>query len=104
MLRRNYSSRSHASTPQQLVLRQVLRHLRQQSVLPSLLPQNVLPQQVALGIEDQFDRGGVREPGVALHFIFKLASAPAGIAGEQLDLARGGKGLAELDQVVQGMA
>ena len=44
------------------------------------------------------------EPGLAFHFVFKLAGTPTGVAREHFYFARGGKGLAEFDEGFEGVA
>jgi hypothetical protein len=41
------------------VRRQILRHLREQAVLPALAAQNLLPKLFGHCVEDQFEGGGM---------------------------------------------
>jgi hypothetical protein len=44
-----------------------------------------LPEFFWRRIEDQFERGGMCEPGIAFHFAFQLSRTPAGVPGEEFD-------------------
>ena len=83
------------------IQRRVLRHLRQQSILPPFLPQDRLPELAGIGVENQLYGSRMFEPGPALHLRFELARRPAGVTREDLDFSRGPKASADFEQAVQ---
>src|ERR1700722_4368770 len=85
------------------VSRNVFGHVSDEPVFWPFLAKDALPEFVG-GAEDEVERGGVREPGFALHFVLELAGTPAGVTGEGADFLRRGKRFAEIDQRVERMA
>jgi len=85
------------------VSRNVFGHVSDEPVFWPFLAKDALPEFVG-GAEDEVERGGVREPGFALHFVLELAGTPAGVTGEGADFFGGRKGFAEVNEGIQGMA
>ena len=63
-----------------------LGHLGEKTVLPALFAEDHLPKLVGRSIENKFEGSRIGEPGFALHFVFKLARAPARVSREHLQL------------------
>src|SRR5262249_23104974 len=87
--------------PLNLISGEVFGRLGQQTVLPTFLAEDLLPEVLGIGIENEWYRSRVGKPGFALNFVLELARAPAGVPGEHFDLPGRRKGFADFDQVVQ---
>jgi hypothetical protein len=86
-----------------LIQRNVLRHVGDEAVFGAFLADEALPEFVGRA-ENEVERSGMSEPGVALHFFLELAGTPAGVTGEGTDFFGGGKGFTEVNERVEGMA
>src|SRR5262245_9203119 len=66
-----------AAWTQSLIHGGVLGHLREQAVLAAHARQDLCPQFFRLSFEDQFERSGMRQPGIPFHLLLQLARTPS---------------------------
>src|SRR5436190_21267516 len=95
------SSLQNAGRKAHSIPRKILRLVRNQTILPTLLLKNHGPKFAARLMKNQVNRRWMRQPCVALHFIVELARAPAGVARKHFDFFGGGKRISKFHQVIE---
>jgi hypothetical protein len=87
-----------------LIEGEVLGGVGDEAVFPAFDVEDFLPEVGGVFFENEFEGGGVGEPGFSFQFGFELAGAPAGVSGEEAELLSGGERLAEVNEFFEGMA